>query len=98
MSRHRNVDQAVLQARVIARLLDDFHGKLTTTKYATLAKVSEDTALRDLGELAPKGVLVRDGIRGKKRRPVGGSRRELGYFAEEPSMKWRSSPTYLSVL
>lgn len=53
------------QARVVARLLDDFQGKLTTTKYAALAKVSEDTALRDLGELAQKGVLVRDGI-GKK--------------------------------
>jgi Fic family protein len=53
------------QAQVVARLLDDFQGKLTTAKYAALAKVSEDTALRDLGELAEKGVLLRDGI-GKK--------------------------------
>jgi Fic family protein len=53
------------QARVVARLLDDFQGKLTTAKYAALAKVSEDTALRDLSELAEKGVLLRDGA-GKK--------------------------------
>lgn len=49
------------QARVLGRLLDDFRGKLTTAKYAALAKVSEDTALRDLTELAAKGVLLRDG-------------------------------------
>jgi Fic family protein len=53
------------QAQVVARLLEDFQGKLTTAKYAALAKVSEDTALRDLGELADKGILLRDGI-GKK--------------------------------
>jgi len=33
--------------------------------HGLFAKVSEDTALRDLGELADKGILLRDGI-GKK--------------------------------
>jgi Fic family protein len=53
------------QAAMIGRLLDDFHGKLTTPKYAALSKVSEDTALRDLADLAQKGVLTREGS-GKK--------------------------------
>jgi Fic family protein len=49
------------QADVIGRLLDGFRGKLTTAKYAKLAKVSEDTALRDLTELVEKNVLIRQG-------------------------------------
>jgi Fic family protein len=38
-------------------LLDDFVGKLTTSKYARLAKCSHDTALRDLQALVEHGVL-----------------------------------------
>ena len=36
------------QHAVLNRLLDGFEGKLTTTKYAALAKCSQDTALRDI--------------------------------------------------
>ena len=36
------------QRLVINRLLDGFEGKLTTSKYAKLAKCSQDTALRDI--------------------------------------------------
>jgi len=36
------------QRTVINRLLDGFDGKLTTSKYAALAKCSEDTAHRDI--------------------------------------------------
>lgn len=53
------------QAAMIGRLLDGFHGKLTTPKYAALSKISEDTALRDLTDLAAKAVLTRQGS-GKK--------------------------------
>ena len=48
------------QRRVIARMLDDFKGHLTTSKYATLAKCSTDTALRDLRELLARGIIVRN--------------------------------------
>ncbi len=47
------------QRLVLARLLDDFVGKLTSGKYAKLAKCSPDTALRDLRELMEYGLLVR---------------------------------------
>ena len=36
------------QRLVINRLLDGFEGKLTTSKYAKLAKCSQDTAHRDI--------------------------------------------------
>jgi Fic family protein len=47
------------QRLVLNRLLDGFEGKLTTTKYAKLAKCSPDTALRDIETLLEAGVLLR---------------------------------------
>jgi Fic family protein len=47
------------QRLVLNRLLDGFEGKLTTSKYAKLAKCSQDTALRDLVPLVERGILVR---------------------------------------
>jgi Fic family protein len=47
------------QRLVLNRLLDGFEGKLTTSKYAKLAKCSQDTALRDILALAERGLLVR---------------------------------------
>jgi len=48
------------QRKVINRLLDGFEGKLSTSKYAKLAKCSTDTALRDIGILLKQGVLVQE--------------------------------------
>lgn len=45
------------QIKVLNRLLDGFEGKLSSSKYAALAKCSADTALRDLNELVATGVL-----------------------------------------
>jgi Fic family protein len=47
------------QRRVINRLLDGFEGKLTSSKYAKLAKCSEDTALRDIRALVERGLLIK---------------------------------------
>ena len=47
------------QRLVLNRMLDGFEGELTTSKYAKLAKCSQDTALRDISSLAEYGVLVR---------------------------------------
>ena len=43
--------------KVLNRLLDGFDGKLTSSKWAALAKCSADTALRDINELLTLGVL-----------------------------------------
>jgi Fic family protein len=48
------------QRLVINRLLSDFKGNLTTSKYAKLAKCSTDTALRDIRELLSRGILVQN--------------------------------------
>ena len=48
------------QRLVINRLIDGFEGKLTTSRYAALAKCSQDTAHRDILALVDHGVLVRN--------------------------------------
>lgn len=48
------------QRLVMNRLLDGFKGHLTASKYATMAKCSTDTALRDIEDLLARGVLVKN--------------------------------------
>ena len=48
------------QRVMLNRLLDGFEGKLTTSKWAAIAKCSSDTALRDILALVERGVLVRN--------------------------------------
>jgi Fic family protein len=57
------------QIKVLNRLLDGFEGKLSSSKYAALAKCSSDTALRDLQSLLALGVL----------RATAGGGRSVGY-------------------
>ena len=45
------------QIRLLNRLLDGFEGKLTSSKWAAIARCSQDTALRDITELLERGVL-----------------------------------------
>ena len=47
------------QVKVLNRVLDGFEGKLTTSKWAKLAKCSQDTAYRDILVLIEMGVLVK---------------------------------------
>ena len=53
------------QKRIVNRLLDGFEGGLSTSKYARMAKCSSDTALRDIGDLLARGILVRNPGRGR---------------------------------
>jgi len=64
------------QRLILNRLLDGFEGKLTTSKYAQLAKCSHDTALRDILALAERGIL--------RRNPEGG--RSTSYALTAPEM------------
>ncbi len=45
------------QVKLLNDLLDGFEGKLTSSKWASLAKCSPDTALRDITDLLERGVL-----------------------------------------
>ena len=49
------------QRAMLNRLLDGFEGHLTSTKWAKICKVSQDTASRDIADLVRHGVLVRHG-------------------------------------
>ncbi|MEX1117792.1 MAG: Fic family protein [Terrimicrobiaceae bacterium] len=53
------------QRKVINRLLDGFEGKLSTSKYAKVAKCSNDTALRDIKILLDRGILVQETAGGR---------------------------------
>lgn len=57
------------QIKLLNRLLDGFEGKLTSSKWAAIAKCSTDTALRDITELITLGVL----------RKTAGGGRSTGY-------------------
>lgn len=48
------------QRKIINMLFDDFFGKLTTSKWAKIAKCSSDTALNDINDLISKGVLKKN--------------------------------------
>jgi Fic family protein len=62
------------QRKVINRMLDEFKGHLTTSKYAKFAKCSNDTALRDIRELLERGIVAKN--------PGGG--RSTSYRLAEP--------------
>lgn len=53
------------QRKMLFRLKGGFEGKLTTSKWAKMCKVSPDTALRDINDLVAKGILVRDKAGGR---------------------------------
>lgn len=53
------------QTIILNLLLEGFEGKLTTSKYAKLAKCSQDTALRDILSLIERGILVRNPAGGR---------------------------------
>lgn len=53
------------QRLMLNHLLEGFEGHLTTSKWATIAKCSSDTALRDILELLDRGILVRNPGRGR---------------------------------
>jgi Fic family protein len=53
------------QRAMLNRLLDGFEGKLTSSKWAKMAKCSPDTALRDITDLVQRGILARDGAGGR---------------------------------
>lgn len=63
--RHAQADLNERQRLVINRLLDGFEGKLTSSKWASLAKCSQDTALRDIEDLVRRHVLAKDPAGGR---------------------------------
>ena len=53
------------QRMMMNRLLEGFDGKLNSTKWAKIAKCSQDTASRDIADLVERGILVKDEAGGR---------------------------------
>jgi Fic family protein len=70
------------QVKLLNRLLDGFDGKLTSSKWAAIAKCSPDTALRDINDLLTRGVL----------RKTDGGGRSTGYELEDRFTNARPAP------
>jgi Fic family protein len=63
--RHAGVPLQDRQRLVLNRLLGGFDGKLISSKYAKLAKCSQDTASRDIDDLIALGILTKDQAGGR---------------------------------
>ena len=53
------------QKMLLNKMLDGFDGKLTSSKWAALAKCSQDTALRDIDDLLKRQILTKDSAGGR---------------------------------
>ncbi|NLO70114.1 MAG: Fic family protein [Porphyromonadaceae bacterium] len=53
------------QRKVLNKLLDGFDGKLTSMKWAKIAKCSKDTAIRDINDLISKEILQKKSAGGR---------------------------------
>jgi Fic family protein len=53
------------QRKIVNRMLNGFEGKLTSSKWAKLARTSQDTALRDIEDLVGKRVLAKEAAGGR---------------------------------
>ncbi len=53
------------QRKLINKLLDGFDGKLTSSKWAKIAKCSKDTAIRDINDLINKNILRKEAAGGR---------------------------------
>ncbi|HVZ46928.1 MAG TPA: Fic family protein [Ramlibacter sp.] len=74
------------QVKLLNRLLDGFEGKLTSSKWAAIAKCSPDTALRDINELVALGVL-RKGEGAGRSTGYGLGSGEVGNAGSEASLR-----------
>ncbi len=53
------------QKKILNKLMDGFEGKLTSSKWAKIAKCSKDSAVRDINDLIEKGILQREAAGGR---------------------------------
>jgi len=63
--RHGHLSFNPRQRDMLNRLLDDFRGKLTSSKWAKIEKCSPDSALRDINGLIAHGILKKDKAGGR---------------------------------
>ncbi len=70
------------QRKIVNRLMNGFEGKLTSSKWAKLARCSQDTASRDINDLIKRRVLAKNDAGG----------RSTSYSLIEPAAKSEPGP------
>lgn len=63
--RHADIVINERQKKILNKMLDGFDGKLTSQKWAKIAKCSKDTAIRDINDLISKKMLAKDTAGGR---------------------------------
>ena len=58
---HSSDDFNSNQRKMLNKLFDGFDGNLTSSKWAKICKVSQDTASREINALVEKGILQQEG-------------------------------------
>jgi len=63
----KHIDTAIneRQRKLLNKLMDGFDGKLTSSKWAKIAKCSKDSAVRDINDLIDKGILQKEDAGGR---------------------------------
>jgi Fic family protein len=74
------------QRELLNSLLDGFEGKLTSSKWASIGKCSQDTASRDIDDLIKRGILIKDAFGG----------RSTSYSLAEMTLRCASKNNFLS--
>jgi len=64
-TRHASTIINERQNKLLNKLLDEFDGKLTSSKWAKIAKCSKDTAIRDINDLIEKEILQKESAGGR---------------------------------
>lgn len=64
-SKHSNTIINERQKKLLNKLLDGFEGKLTSSKWAKIAKCSKDYAIRDINDLIDKNILQKEAAGGR---------------------------------
>lgn len=63
--KHSNTKINERQKKLLNKILDRFEGKLTSSKWAKIAKCSKDTAIRDINDLINKDILKKEEAGGR---------------------------------
>lgn len=63
--KHLNTAINERQKKLLNKLMDDFDGKLTSSKWSKIAKCSKDSAVRDINDLIDKGILQKEAAGGR---------------------------------
>lgn len=63
--RHDSATLNERQRKIVNLMLDGFEGKLTSSKWAKIAKISQATAGRDIDELERRGILMKEAAGGR---------------------------------